>query len=156
MPYRYSGTIQSMTYKTLRYPGHAYLMKSMRDLGLMDLEPIEVNGVEVRPRDAFIAAITPQLLNPEGCDLVAMRVVVSGTLEGASKTVTYEMIDFYNPDTGVTAMMRTTGYSLASTARLQATGVVKPGVRTPSECVPTDVYIRALAECGIRIERTES
>ena len=156
MPYRYSGTIRSMTYKTLRYPGHAYLMKSIRDLGLVDLEPIEVNGVEMRPRDAFIAAVTPHLLNPEGSDLVAMRVVVSGTLEGGPKTVSYEMIDFYNPDTGVTAMMRTTGYSLASTARLQAMGVVEPGVRTPSECVPADTYIRALAECGIRIERTES
>ena len=156
MPYRYSGTIRSMTYKTLRYPGHAYLVKSIRDLGLMDLEPIDVKGVEIRPRDAFIAAVTPHLLNPEGRDLVAMRVVVSGTLEGAPKTVIYEMIDFYDPDTGVTAMMRTTGYSLASTARLQAMGVVEPGVRTPSECVPADVYIRALGECGVRIERTES
>jgi lysine 6-dehydrogenase len=66
------------------------------------------------------------------------------------------MVDFYNPDTGVTAMMRTTGYSLASTARLQASGVVESGVRTPSECVPVDAYIEALADCGVTIERSES
>ncbi|NIR36931.1 MAG: saccharopine dehydrogenase, partial [Actinobacteria bacterium] len=77
MPYRYQGRIPSMTYKTLRYPGHARLMKAIRDLGLLDLEPVDVGGVEVRPRDAFIAAVTPKLLNPNGNDLVAMRVVVT-------------------------------------------------------------------------------
>ncbi len=156
MPYRYQGTIPTMTYKTLRYPGHAYLVRAMRDLGLMDLEPIQVNGTEIRPRDVFIAAVTPHLLNPDGNDLVAMRVVVSGTHDGAPSTVTYEMVDYYDADTGVTAMMRTTGYSLASTARLQATGVVEPGVHTPSECVPVDAYVQALAKAGVRIERTDS
>jgi len=66
------------------------------------------------------------------------------------------MVDYYDADTGVTAMMRTTGYSLASTARLQATGVVEPGVHTPSECVPVDAYVQALAKAGVRIERTDS
>jgi lysine 6-dehydrogenase len=156
MPYRYQGVVPSMTYKTLRYPGHATLMKAMRDIGLMDLEPVDVKGNQVVPRDAFIAAVSPGLRNPEGNDLVAMRVVVSGTRNGAPKTVTYQMVDFYNPDTGVTAMMRTTGYSLASTARLQVGGVIAAGVHTPSECVPVADYIAALAECGIVIERTES
>lgn len=156
MPYRYEGVIPSMTYKTLRYPGHAVLLKAMRDIGLMGLEPIDVKGTQVIPRDAFIAAVSPGLCNPDGNDLVAMRVIVSGSKDGAPKTITYQMVDFYNPDTGVTAMMRTTGYSLASTARLQASGVVESGVRTPSECVPIDAYIEALAECGVTIERSES
>jgi len=156
MPYRYQGVVPSMTYKTLRYPGHAELMKAMRDIGLMDLDPVDVKGTQVVPRDAFIAAVSPGLRNPRGNDLVAMRVVVSGVRGGAPKTITYQMVDFYNPDTGVTAMMRTTGYSLAATARLQAGGVIPAGVQTPSECVPVDDYIAALAECGIAIERSES
>lgn len=156
MPYEYRGRIPSMTYKTLRYPGHAALMKSMRDLGLMDTEPVEVDGTSVVPRDVFIAVVSPRLRNPAGDDVVVMRVIVRGTLEGASKTIRYQMIDSYDPETGVTAMMRTTGYSLAVTARLQATGVIAPGVRTPSECVPVDAYVSALEACGITIERTES
>jgi len=156
MPYRYEGAVPSMTYKTLRYPGHAALMKAIRDLGLLDLEPIEVGDVTVSPRDVFIAAVSPKLANPEGDDLVAMRVVVKGSRDGAPKTITYEMIDYYDAETGVTAMMRTTGYSLAATARLQASGAIEPGVRTPSECIPADAYVQALADCGIRIERTES
>lgn len=156
MPYRYAGTIPSMTYKTLRYPGHATLMKAMRDIGLMDLEAVDVKGQQVVPRDAFIAAVSPGLKNPEGKDLVAMRVVVTGTKEGAPRTITYQMIDYYNPDTGVTAMMRATGYSLAATARLQASGVVEAGVHTPSECVPVDAYVEAMADCGVTIDRSES
>jgi lysine 6-dehydrogenase len=155
MPYRYQGKVRSMSYKTLRYPGHAMLMKAMRDIGLMDLEPIDVKGTQVVPRDAFIAAVTPGLKNPDGNDLVAMRVVVRGTRGAVPTVVTYEMIDFYDADTGVTAMMRTTGYSLAATALLQAGGSIAAGVHTPAECVPVDRYIEALASCGIEIRREE-
>lgn len=155
MPYRYQGEIPEMTYKTLRYPGHATLMKAMRDLGLMSLDPIDVKGTSVVPRDAFIAAVSPILRNPDGDDLVAMRVVVTGTKGGAPKTITYQMVDYFDEPTGVTAMMRTTGYSLAATARLQASRVIEVGVYTPAECIPVDGYIAALAECGVVIERTE-
>jgi lysine 6-dehydrogenase len=155
MPFRYRGEIESMTYKTLRYPGHAYLMKSMRDLGLFDTEPVEVDGERVSPRDVFIAAVSPKLVSPSGRDVVAMRVVVEGTHGGAAKTVTYELLDRYDASLGVTAMMRTTGYSLAAIVRMQVEGIIPPGVHTPWECVPVERYVRALAERGVRIERRE-
>jgi lysine 6-dehydrogenase len=153
MPYRYRGEIAEMTYKTLRYPGHAYLMKSMRDLGLFDIEPLEVDGQRVSPRDVFIAAVTPHLVRPQARDFVAMRVVVEGTRAGAPHTVTYEMLDLYDAELGVTAMMRTTGYSLAAIVRLQVAGDIRPGVHAPWECVPADTYVRVLGERGVRIER---
>lgn len=156
MPYRYEGVIASMTYKTLRYPGHAALMKAMRDIGLLDLEPVDVKGAQVVPRDAFIAAVSPGLRNPDGVDLVAMRVTVTGTKDGAPKTITYQMVDYHDPETGTTAMMRTTGYSLATTSRLQATGSVVVGVHTPSECIPVDQYVQSLSKCGVTIGRVES
>ena len=156
MPYRFRGVVPSMSYKTLRYPGHAYLMRAIRELGLLDEEPVRVDGTEVTPRDAFIATVTPRLLDPDGRDVVLMRVVVRGRDNETPTTITYEMIDFYDEEKGVTAMMRTTGYGLATIASLQATGAVEPGVWTPAECVPPDTYISALAECGIRIERRRS
>ncbi len=155
MPYRYEGLIDSMSYKTLRYPGHAYLMKSMRDLGLFDLEPVEVRGAEVAPRDVFIATVSPHLRGADGEDLVALRVVVSGTKDGHPRRITYELLDFADAGLGVTAMMRTTGYSLAVVTRLQVEGAVAPGVHTPAECVPANDYVRALAERGIEITRSQ-
>ncbi len=155
MPYRYAGTIPSMSYKTLRYPGHAHLVKAMRELGLFGSEPVKVHGWMVSPREVFIATVGPHLQDDGGHDLVALRVVVSGTRAGEPATVTYELLDFYDEERGVTAMMRTTGYSLAAVARLQVEGVIKPGARPPYECVPVDAYVRTLGERGVRIERRE-
>ena len=155
MPYRYRAEIESMTYKTLRYPGHAYLMRSMRDLGLLDTEPVEVRGQRVSPREVFIATVSPRIARPEGRDLVALRVVVEGTRSGVPLTVRYELLDVYDEELGVTAMMRTTGYSLAAVVRLQVEGHIEPGVKTAWECVPADTYVRVLAERGVAIERTE-
>src|SRR3954465_1777117 len=44
MAFRYEGKIPTMEYKTLRYPGHAKIMEAIRELGLLDLNPIEVKG----------------------------------------------------------------------------------------------------------------
>lgn len=156
LPYRYRGEIDEMTYKTLRYPGHAHIMKGIRDLGLLDTEPFEVDGCEFVPRQYFIEKVSPQLHDPEARDLVAMRVEVRGRADGVEKTVRWDLLDFYDEENGITAMMRTTGYSLAVTALMEADGrIEKRGVLTPDRCVPADVYVDALAERGIHIERTD-
>ena len=156
MPYRYRGLIPSMSYKTLRYPGHCELMKSMRNLGLMDLDPVEIGGASVVPRDLLIKVLDTKLRKPSGKDLVVMRVVIDGAIGGAPRTVTYEMVDYYDQDQEITAMMRTTGYSLGATAYMQAAGLIPKGVHTPSECVPAEMYIQQLANRGIMIERSEN
>src|SRR6058998_13607 len=64
MAFRYEGRIPTMEYKTLRYPGHAERMEAIRDLGLLDLQPVDVKGMKVVPRDAFIAVVQPKLTKP--------------------------------------------------------------------------------------------
>ena len=108
------------------------------------------------PVGLWIAAIAAGVKVRIFGDLVAMRVVVAGERDGARTVVTYEMLDFQDNELGVTAMMRTTGYSLAGIARLQASGAVRPGVHTAAECVPVNAYVGTLAECGVKISRTES
>jgi len=153
MAFRYEGKIPTMEYKTLRYPGHAVIMENIRALGLLDLEPVEVKGMKVVPRDVFIAVVGPHLNKPHGRDLVALRVVVSGKKAGKSATKTFELVDRYDEKHDVSAMMRTTGYSLAITGLMQVRGQVKPaGVHTPDECVPADAYIAELRKRGIDIK----
>jgi lysine 6-dehydrogenase len=146
--------VPSMEYKTLRYPGHADIMRAIRSLGLLELEPIDVNGVPVVPRAAFIAAAEPKLFKPEGQDLVAMRVEVQGTKDGRPATVSYDLIDYYDAKNGISAMNRTTGYSLSITGQMQAEGRVAAGVHTPDQAIDADAYIKALADRGIRIVRS--
>jgi lysine 6-dehydrogenase len=152
MAFRYEGRIPTMEYKTLRYPGHAALMESIRELGLLDLEPVDVKGHRIIPRDAFIATVGPRLRKPNGQDLVALRVVVQGTKAGRPATVAWELLDYYDAQTGISAMERTTGYSLAITGVMQARGDVSgPGVLTPDEAMPAEKYIAELAKRGVNI-----
>jgi lysine 6-dehydrogenase len=155
MASRYEGQIPTMEYKTLRYPGHAQIMEAIRDLGLIDSALLDVKGSMVSPRDVAVAAMTPHLKKPAGRDLVALRVSVEGTTAGKAVTHTFELIDRFDEARGISAMERTTGYSLSITGQLQAEGAIKAaGVRTPDECVPGDRYIAELAKRGIVIHDT--
>ena len=155
MAFRYEGKIDTMEYKTLRYPGHAQLMSAIRALGLLDLEPVEVkDGIRIIPRDAFIAIVGPHLTKPDGKDLVALRVLVSGTKDGQRQTVGFELVDRYDDQHDISAMMRTTGFSLSITGLMQARGQVQPpGVHTPDECIPAERYIGELRKRGIEVRR---
>jgi lysine 6-dehydrogenase len=152
MAFRYEGKIPSMEYKTLRYPGHAAIMEAIRDLGFLDQQPIEVKGGRVAPRDLAIATMGPRLTKEGGRDLVALRVTVRGKKNGQPKTLGWELVDLYDETHGISAMMRTTGYSLSITGQMQARGeIALKGVHTPDECMPAEKYISELAKRGVII-----
>jgi lysine 6-dehydrogenase len=152
MAFRYEGKIPTMEYKTLRYPGHAQIVEAIRDLGLLDLAPVDVKGVKVVPRELFVSVVGPRLTKPKGRDLVALRVIVEGTAGGKAKRVGWELLDYYDEARGISAMMRTTGYSLSIIGQMQARGEIQPsGVWTPDECVPAARYIEELGRRGVHI-----
>ncbi|HEX9894463.1 MAG TPA: saccharopine dehydrogenase C-terminal domain-containing protein [Gemmatimonadales bacterium] len=156
MPLTWEGKVDTMEYKTLRYPGHAAIMRPVRDLGLISNQPIEVKGQRVVPRDVFIAAVTPSLQKPDGRDLVALRVAVTGTRNGAEARTEFDLLDWYDGAHGISAMMRTTGFSLSLTGQLQTQGATARGVLTPDESMPFRPYLEGLASHGVRItERAE-
>jgi lysine 6-dehydrogenase len=157
MAQRYEGRLDSMEYKTLRYPGHADAIRLIRELGLLGLEPVDVKGTEIVPRDAFMAIVGPLLKKDpsKSPDQVALRVEVSGEKDGRDVTLRWDLLDRFDASTGTTAMMRTTGYSLSTTAIFQATGRVAPGVGTPDEAMPAEPYIHELRKRGIDIRFSE-
>ena len=153
MAFRYEGKIPTMEYKTLRYPGHAKIMEAIRELGLLELKPVDVKGVKVVPRDLVVAAMGPRLTKPEAYDLVALRVVAEGTKNGKPKKVGWELVDYYDEKNGISAMERSTGYSLSITGQMQARGEIgKAGVFTPDEAIPAEKYIKELAKRGVMIK----
>jgi lysine 6-dehydrogenase len=81
-------------------------------------------------------------------------VIVSGAKAGKPRTMTWELIDRYDEQHHISAMMRTTGYSLSITGIMQVRGEVKPaGVHTPDECIPPARYIDELAKRGVEIRQ---
>ncbi len=149
LPWAYEGKVRTMEYKTLRYPGHIAIMRPIRELGLLDLTPVKVKGKEIVPRDVFIAAVSPKLTKPEARDLVALRVDVRGK---NGKRVAWQLLDYTDEAHGISAMMRTTGYSLAITGTMQVDGrIATKGVHTPDEAVPFGEYVSELAKRGVEI-----
>ena len=149
MPWAYRGKVRTMEYKTLRYPGHVAIMRPIRELGLLALEPVKVKGTEIVPRDAFIATVSPLLSKAGGRDLVALRVEVVGK---SGRRAAWQLLDYFDAATGISAMMRTTGYSLAITGVMQVDGrVTSAGVYTPDEAVPFRAYVDELKRRGVEI-----
>jgi len=92
MPFRYQGRIPRLEYKTLRYPGHAHVMRAIRELGLLSEEPQWVDGCEVVPRDFFIQVVSPRLKSTDARYLVVLRVEVRGEERGRPRMIRFDLI----------------------------------------------------------------
>ena len=125
-------------------------MEAIRGLGLLDNTAVDVKGQQVVPREVFVR-VAGEKLRKGKPDLVALRVVVTGTKNGARGARAWELVDHYDAQRGITAMMRTTGYTLSITGQLQAGGAIAPGVHTPDECMPAERYFAMLAERGVMV-----
>jgi len=110
-----------MKEKTLRWPGHAELMRVLKDSGFFSLAPIEVGGQQVRPRDVTAALLFPMWTFEEGeADLTVMRVRLVGRESGERVAHAWDLVDRFHEETGLRSMSRTTGYVATSVARLVA------------------------------------
>jgi lysine 6-dehydrogenase len=131
-PWSFEGKVQNYDYKTVRYKGHYERFKVIRDLGLLDLEPMKFGDATVVPREVFHKVASPRIQFPEDRDLVVLRVTVKGRREGHDLKMVLEVMDFEDPETGFSAMQRTTGWAASIVAIMMAEGETEPGA-TPLE-----------------------
>jgi lysine 6-dehydrogenase len=72
------------------------------------------------------------------------------------RSVAWQLLDRYDERRGISAMMRTTGYSLSTTGLMQADGrITARGVATPDEAVPFGHYVKELARRGVEIREVQ-
>lgn len=127
---------RNMVEKTIRYPGHCELMAVLRHIGLFGTEPIAVGSdrTPVRPVDLTSALLFPQwTFEPGEADLTVMRIVVSGQqADGSRRTFQWDLLDRYDPSSGIRSMSRCTAFPAAITTRLILEGSFnRPGVCAP-------------------------
>jgi saccharopine dehydrogenase-like NADP-dependent oxidoreductase len=145
-----------MKEKTMRWPGHAELMRVLRDTGFFSLDAVDVKGQKVRPRDLTAALLFPKWTFEEGePDLTVMRVRVEGVESGRPTTYSWDFVDRYDERTGLRSMSRSTGYVATSVARMVLAGTFRtPGVHPPETlgAVPglLDRVLADLTARGIR------
>jgi lysine 6-dehydrogenase len=157
-PYTYEGRLETYEYKTLRYPGHVEKLRLLRDIGFLDLDPVGVSApgagdasarADVAPRAMLNEMLRRRLPSGEP-DLVLLRVTCSGQdARGRPVEMAYELVDRQDPETGFTAMERTTAYPAAIVCAFLASGDAPRGAIPLERAVPGDLFIRELARRGL-------
>ncbi len=156
LPELLQGKVKRLDYKTIRYPGHAEKIKTLLDVGFAGTDPISIGGQITTPRELF-GELLKKKLSFGDKDSVLMRVIVQGVRNGKESTVTFTMIDRYDENSSLTAMMRTTAFPTSIIAQMIAGGeITAKGVFTPEECVPSELFIKELRERNIVLEENWS
>ena len=125
--------VKKMSEYTMRYPGHYKTMQTLNDSGFFSKEPINVNGVEVIPRDASEAILNKLMEKIPGVrDFTYLYVVGKGLKDGKYVQKAYELLAYSDEEIGITSMERTTAYPASIAAMIIAhddggmRGVVEP------------------------------
>jgi lysine 6-dehydrogenase len=121
--------------QTIRWPGHCETWAKLKELHLMDVEPVKVKGADVSPLDFWYALGEKWLqYEPGEGDAICQRVIVGGRKGGKTAAYTYEFMDFYDPKEDLTAMARTTAFPCSIVAQMIAKGEMSmPGVIHPAK-----------------------
>lgn len=154
-PWTFRGVLETYEEKTVRYPGHLERVRLLADLGLFETDPVEVDGVRVVPREVFHRLVGPRLRFPEDpADVVVLRVTCEGTHRGQPMALTLDLMDFYDPETGFTAMERTTGWHAAIVAGMMARGETPCGAVPLERAVDPERFVAEWLRRGIPIQQT--
>ncbi len=151
--------LKSGTQMTVRWPGYAEKASVLWELDLVSTKPIDVNGVQVAPKDLLDAVLYPHVKLEEGDrDITCFRVEASGEKKGRPRRYKIETVDRYDEELGFTSMARTTGFTGAIVARMVARGELKAkGMFNPEQLITGPLFDRLvedLAAMNVRFELT--
>ena len=128
--------IKNQKEKTMRYPGHVDIIISLKESGFFNETPIDINGTKISP-----LKVTSQILfnewklGLEEEELTVMKVKLTGKNDGETKTVEWSLLDFYDHETKVSSMARTTGYTCTAAVNLLAQNLFNEKGVFPPELV---------------------
>ncbi len=147
LPETYLGRVRNLDYKTIRFPGHCEKFRTMIELGLCSSTPLDLDGMRVAPRRVLAELLVRNLPHDEP-DVVLVRVEFSG----GGKRLRYDIVDSFDPKTGLSAMMRTTAFPAAIVALMMARGQIeKMGALPQERCVPPELFMAELAKRRIDV-----
>lgn len=154
-PWTFQGILETYEEKTIRYPGHLERIRLLAELGFLGTDPIEIDGARVIPREVFHRLVEPRLQFPEDpADVVMLRVACEGTHQGQPMEIILDLMDFYDPETGFTAMERTTGWHAAIVAGMMARGETPRGAIPVERAVDPERFLAEWSRRGIPIQET--
>jgi saccharopine dehydrogenase-like NADP-dependent oxidoreductase len=152
-------TLKEFAEKTVRWPGHFDAIDVLKSCGMLDLDPVTVDGRAVAPRDVLLASIEPRLrAQPGDTDVCVMYNTVEGLKGDVRIRISYHMWDEADTATGISGMGRVTGFPAAIAAFMIGKGMIRErGLVPPEDCIYGENYrwfLGQLERHHIRIEET--
>ncbi len=139
----YLGRVKNLDYKTIRYAGHCKKMKKL--LKIFEIKPGPGAGHRKELEKMLESAYSYK-----DKDLVLARAII----KSRDRQTVYELIDYEDEKTGLTAMMRTTGFPASIIAQMIALKQIKGyGVRKQELAVPSEEFIKQLIKRGLNLEK---
>jgi lysine 6-dehydrogenase len=140
--------LQEFAEKTIRWPGHWDGVRTLKEVGMLDLEPIEIDGKNIAPRDFLLEVIEPKLKPLEGdTDVCVMWNTVTGTKDGQGMRIDYYLWDEADTVHDISSMARVTGFAAAIGALFIGRGkITQKGILPPEDAFNSDLYVKFLNE----------
>ena len=147
--------------KTVRWPGHWQGIQTLKECGLLDLDPVEFDGRPIVPRRFLFSLLTPALQPQRGeTDITVMYNTVSGKKAGKEHKIETFLWSEADPRHGFSSMMRTTGFPAAIGARLLGQGKLNAkGIIAPEDAVHGanyDYFMEELHKRGLEVQWEQS
>jgi lysine 6-dehydrogenase len=129
-------------------------VRLLSSMGLLEKEPVAVNGCQVAPR-----AFLEQLLKSRATgstapprDAETVRVVVEGSKSGRKRRLTLDATTRFSTRPVFSAVARDTGFPISVAAQMLARGeITERGVLPPEMAIPAGEFLKELDKRGIRI-----
>lgn len=133
-------------------------LKFLVDLGFGSVEPINVQGAKVSPREVLaklLDSVPVEDVEPRDCDV--LRVVVAGEANRQQAEITNQVIVLPYRRWGISAGALDTGVPLAIAGRMLANGeITRRGSSGPELCVPVASFFRELARFDMHVTETRT
>ena len=111
--------IPNMTEKTLRYPGHRKLMKTLIELGFLSDTPVNINGKNIKPLELTSKLLFPKWQLKKGeAEFTVMLVIIEGKKEGNDKKVEYTLFQKDGEESTSNSLAQTAGSTCAAITEL--------------------------------------
>jgi lysine 6-dehydrogenase len=153
--------VKNCSEKTVRYAGYCNKVNFLDELGLLSRKPINYQGQEISPFEIFSKIVHPKVkLEERERDITVLRVIVDGLKDDKKTTYTFNMVDYYDDDKGITSMAKTTSYTAAIVGRmlgrkeLKGTGLIPPCKLIRGKTF--EVLLSELVSRGVTIEQSVS
>ena len=152
--------VKEMDEKTIRWPGHVAQMRTLIECGLLETEPVLMDGHRIVPRQLVSKVLSERLKLGTEKDLTLLRVDVTGTSDGKRIHLRYQMIDHYDSRHRLTSMARTTAFPCSVAAQMLGAGLVQEKGLVPPELAfkarLRQEFMSQLRQRGLKISLTRT